>query len=106
MATKLEFNNISFLSHFSQLDDLRIDRKKLYPLNEELLIIFCGAICGAEGWRDLEMFGYEKLNFLKKFLHDENGIPSHDTFGRIFSLLDPKTFADCFIYMPENPAAF
>ena len=97
MAAKFEFTNISFLTHFSQLDDPRIDRKKLYPLDEILLITLCGTICGAESWRDLEMFGHQKLEFLKRFLPFKNGIPSHDTFGRVFSLLDPKAFGDCFI---------
>lgn len=97
MATKLEFNNVSFLSHFSQLDDPRINRKKLYPLIEILLTTFCAVICGAESWRDLERFGNLKLAFLRKFLPYKNGIPSHDTFGRVYSLLDPKVFGECFI---------
>ena len=102
MTTKLEFNSIALLTHFSRLGDPRISRKKLYPLNEILFITFCGAICGAESWRYLELFGHQKLNFLRKFLLFENGIPSHDTFGRVFSLLDPKTLGDCFISWTQS----
>ncbi len=97
MAAKYEFNNISFLTHFSQIDDPRINRKKLYPLNEILLTTLCGVTCGAESWRDLEMFGNQKLDFLRGFLPYKNGIPSHDTFGRVYSLLDPITFGECLI---------
>jgi predicted transposase YbfD/YdcC len=97
MKTELEFAGIPFLNHFSQIEDPRINRKKLYPLTEVFLITLCGTICGAESWRDLEMFGIQKLDFLRQFLPFDNGVPSHDTFGRIFSLIDPKKFGDCFI---------
>ncbi len=97
MAQDLEFNGVSFLNHFSQLEDPRIDRKKLYPLNEIFLVTLATTICGGESWRDLEMYGNEKLDFLRQFLPFTNGIPSHDTFARVFSLLDPKSFGDCFI---------
>lgn len=102
MAAQYEFNNIAFLDHFSQIDDPRINRKKLYPLNEILLVTLCGVICGAESWRDLEKFGNLKLDFLRKYLPYKNGIPSHDTFGRLYSLLDPKSFGDCFISWVED----
>ncbi len=97
MKAELEFSGIPFLNHFSQIEDPRISRKKLYPLAEIFLVTLCGTICGADSWRDLETFGNKKLNFLRQFLPFENGIPSHDTFGRIFSILDPKKFGECFI---------
>lgn len=97
MRTELEFEGIPFLKHFSQIEDPRINRRKLYPLSEIFLITLCATICGAESWRDLEWYGNQKLDFLRQFLDFENGIPSHDTFGRIFSLIDPKQFGDCFI---------
>ena len=56
----------SFESHFNDLPDPRIDRKKLYPLTEILFVTLCGSICGAESWRDYTLFGQEKLSFLKK----------------------------------------
>jgi predicted transposase YbfD/YdcC len=97
MAQELEFNGVSFLNHFSQLEDPRIDRKKLYPLNEIFLVTLAATICGGESWRDLELYGNEKLDFLRQFLPFINGIPSHDTFARVFSILDPKLFGECFV---------
>lgn len=97
MKTELEFTGIPFLKHFSQIEDPRIQRKRLYPLSEIFLVTLCATICGAESWRDLELYGNQKLDFLRHFLSFENGIPSHDTFGRIFSLIDPKEFGNCFI---------
>lgn len=91
------FESIKFLDHFSKLEDPRIDRKKLYPLDEVLFATLCGVICGAEGWEDLELFCKSKINFLKKYLPFKNGVPSHDTFSRVFSLLNPKHFKECFM---------
>ena len=93
----LEFNTLSFFKHFSELEDPRIERKKLYPLEEILFTTLCAIICGAESWYDIEDFGNARINFLKRFFSYKNGIPSHDTIGRFFSLLDPQTFKSCFI---------
>lgn len=97
MAQDLEFDGVSFLNHFSHLEDPRINRKKLYPLNEIFLVTLAATICGGESWRDLEVYGNEKLSFLRQFLPFVNGIPSHDTFARVFSLIDPKAFGECFV---------
>ena len=102
MATNLEFNAVLFLSHFSQLHDPRINRKKLYPLTEILFTTVCAVISGAESWRDLERLGNLKLEFLRKFIPYKNGIPSYDTFGRVYSLLDPKAFGECFISWAQS----
>lgn len=87
----------AFLYHFDKLEDPRIDRKKLYPLAEILLIVLCGSICGAQSWRDFVTFGEEKLDYLQRFLPFEYGIPSKNTFARVLSALDPATFKTCFI---------
>lgn len=87
----------SFLEHFSSLDDPRISRKKLYPLDEILLVALCGVICGAEGWTDFVLFGKEKLDFLKTYLPFANGIPSRLTYARVFCILNPENFKECFI---------
>lgn len=87
----------AFLYHFDELEDPRIDRKKLYPLPEILLVVLCGSICGAQSWRDFVTFGEEKLDYLRRFLPFKNGIPSKNTFARVLSSLDPKTFKQCFI---------
>ena len=91
------FESVKFLNYFSNLEDPRIDRQKLYPLNELLFATLCGVICGAEGWDDLELFCKSKLDFLKKYLPFKNGVSSHDTFSRVFSLLNPKQFKECFM---------
>lgn len=87
----------AFLYHFDALEDPRIDRKKLYPLPEILLIVLCASICGAQSWRDFVTFGEEKLDYLRRFLPFKNGIPSKNTFARVLSSLDPKVFKQCFI---------
>jgi predicted transposase YbfD/YdcC len=86
-----------FLSHFDALEDPRIERKKLYPLAEILLIVLCGSICGAQSWRDFVSFGEEKQAYLRQFLPFDNGVPCKNTFARVMSALEPKAFKDCFI---------
>lgn len=86
-----------FLSHFDALEDPRIDRKKLYPLTEVLFVVICAIICGAQSWRDFVTFGEEKLEYLRRFLPFENGIPSKNTYARVFSILNPDEFKKCFI---------
>ena len=56
----------------------------------------CGVICGAEAWDEIEDYGKVKYNWLKGFLSLPNGIPSHDTFNRVFSNLCPVNFERCF----------
>lgn len=98
----LEFNTLSFFNYFSELEDPRIDRKKLYPREEILFTMLCAVICDAESWYDIEDFGEARIDFLKNFFSYENGIPSHDTIGRFFSWLDPETFEHCFIKKVEE----
>ena len=78
--------------HFSKVTDPRIDRRKEHKLIDMIVIAICAVICGAEGWTDIENFGNSKLPWLKTFLELPNGIPSHDTFGRVFSMLDAQQF--------------
>jgi predicted transposase YbfD/YdcC len=78
--------------HFSKVSDPRLDRTKEHKLIDLIAIAICAVICGAEGWTDIENFGNSKLAWLKTFLELANGIPSHDTFGRVFSMLDAQQF--------------
>lgn len=87
----------TFLDHFSDLKDPRIDRKKLHPIGEILLLTLCGVICGCDGWEDIEDFGKHKLDYLKQHLPYDHGIPSDDTLRRFFRAICPKKFQECFI---------
>jgi predicted transposase YbfD/YdcC len=78
--------------HFSKVKDPRKDRTKEHKLIDILVIAICAIICGAEGWVDIELYGNSKLQWLKTFLALPNGIPSHDTFGRVFSMIDAQQF--------------
>lgn len=77
--------------HFSKLEDPRRDNKR-HQLLDILVIAICAAICGADSWKDVELFGNAKYDWLKGFLELPHGIPSHDTFGRVFALLDAEQF--------------
>ncbi len=87
----------SFLDVFSKLEDPRIDRRKLHPLPEILLLTLCGVIAGCDGWEDIEDYGKLKLDFLRSYLPYENGIPSDDTLRRLFRVLDPQEFQERFV---------
>src|SRR3990167_6957153 len=87
----------AFEAFFAGLKDPRIKRKKLYPLVEILFVTLCGTICGAESWRDFVLFGKEKLDFFRKYFPFTHGIPSKNTFARLFYVLDPEAFKTCFI---------
>ena len=78
--------------HFSKVSDPRKDRTKDHKLIDIIVIAICAVICGAEGWVDVELFGKSKLPWLETFLELPNGIPSHDTFGRVFSMIDAQQF--------------
>lgn len=82
--------------HFSGVNDPRIDRTKDHQLLDIITIAICAIISGAEGWVDVENYGKSKLDWLETFLKLPNGIPSHDTFGRVFTMLDPKEFQEGF----------
>ena len=92
MAKELE----SFLDHFEDLEDPRVERTRLHPIPEILLTTVCGVIAGCEGWNEIEEFGRTRLELLRQYLAFENGIPSDDTLRRFFRALDPKQFQRCF----------
>jgi len=77
--------------------DPRMDRTKLHRLRDIIIIAICGVICGADGWVGLEEFGKAKEDWLTELLQLPNGIPSHDTFGRVFAHLDPQQCEASFV---------
>ncbi len=83
--------------HFANLPDPRIDRTKEHNLVDIITIALCAVLCGADNWVDIETFGQAKEAWLRTFLSLPNGIPSHDTFGRVFARLDPVAFQRCFL---------
>ena len=87
----------TLLQQFATLTDPRIERRKLHKFIDILAIAICATICGAETWEDLELFGIAKYQWFKSFVDLEHGIPSHDTFRRVFARLDPEEFQHSFL---------
>lgn len=85
------------LKHFAELTDPRVERTKEHLLQEILFIAIAAVLCGAETWNDIEFYGKTKRPWLKRFLRLPGGIPSHDTFNRVFSALDPEELEACFV---------
>lgn len=86
-----------FIKHFSVIQDPRVERTKKHLLVDIIAIALCAVICGAKEWEEIENYGEEKEEWLKTFLELPNGIPSHDTFARVFSRLDPGEFQEAFL---------
>lgn len=95
MSQEPEIGSIS--KHFGKVRDPRVERTKRHRLMDILVIAICGVICGADSWVDIELFGKSKLDWLKTFLKLANGIPSHDTFGRVFAAINPEEFESSFM---------
>src|SRR6516165_5329356 len=87
---------------FSQGEDPRVERTKRHRLRDIIILAICGVICGAEGWVEIEEFGKAKEAWFTEWLHLPNGIPSHDTFGRVFAHLDPKQFEASFFHFVQG----
>jgi len=88
---------MSLTTVFADLPDPRIETaNKLHKLTDILVIATCAVIAGAEGWEDIAEYGRTKEGFFRRFLELPNGVPSHDTFERVFAKLDPGAFADRF----------
>jgi predicted transposase YbfD/YdcC len=87
----------SIVEQFGKLMDPRLERTRIHKLSDMLVIAICAIICHADSWVDVESYGRAKEAWFKTFLDLEYGIPSHDTFNRVFARLDAKQFEACFV---------
>jgi predicted transposase YbfD/YdcC len=98
-------DSLSVTHHFAALEDPRLDRSKAHQLLDIVVVALCAILGGADSWVAVEVFGNAKLDWFKRFLELRNGIPSHDTFGRVFRLLEPQQFQRCFLNWIESLTA-
>ncbi len=91
-------------SCFTGLEDPRETRRCDHQLVDILVIAACAVIACAESWEDIELYGRSKQAWLETFLALPNGIPSHDTFRRVFMLIDPDAFEACFSRWAQSRA--
>ena len=99
-----EGRNASIVECFGALEGPRIERCKRHQLLDIITIALCAVICGADSWVYVELFGKSKEEWFRSFLDLPNGIPSHDTFGDVFSRLDPDQFQECFMEWSQGLA--
>jgi predicted transposase YbfD/YdcC len=93
---------ITLMNAMTLVPDPRVDRRKLHCLSDLLTIAICALLCGADSFEDMEVFGEAKQDWFKTFLDLPHGIPSHDTFNRVFAALDPQAFLDCFMRWTQS----
>lgn len=86
----------SLEQYFGEMPDPREGQNVQHPLLSIVSIAICAVICGADNWVDVAMFGQAKQAWLETFLELPHGIPSHDTFGRVFRRINPEAFETCF----------
>jgi len=85
------------LSYFSKMKDPRVERTRLHKLEDIIFIAIASVLSGVQSWNEMEMYGNTKISWLETFLELPNGIPTHDTFNRFFSALNPDEFENCFL---------
>lgn len=91
-----------FLGYFEEIEDPRISRAKKHELVDIIVIAVLSFICGAQTWNEIEDFGKANKKWLKKHLSLSNGVPSHDTFARVFARVNPRTFQNCFVTLMKS----
>lgn len=92
------------IEFFSSVNDPRVECTQKHSLESILFISLCAVICGAESWNEIEDYGNANIDWIERFLYLPNGIPSHDTFNRVISSLDPKELNDSFVAWTKSIA--
>jgi hypothetical protein len=91
------------LKYFAELKDPRVERTREHLLEEILLIAIAAILSGAGGWNEIESYGKAKVDWLRSFLTLPAGLPSHDTFNRVFAALDPEELHKGFVAWVDRP---
>lgn len=94
--------SVFILDHFSALSDPRQRWRVLYPLPEILLLVLCATLSGMEDFVEIRLWGEQRLDFLRRFLPYERGLPAHDTLNDVMNGLDADLFKACFTNWVEG----
>jgi predicted transposase YbfD/YdcC len=89
-------SDLSITKHFARLKDPRRRHRRLHHLQDIIVIALCATIAGAQDWQQVQTFALKRVDWLRRFLRLPNGVPSHDTFERVFDRIDPQAFQACF----------
>jgi predicted transposase YbfD/YdcC len=93
---------LNLITILKEVPDPRVDRRKLHSLSDILSIAICALLCGADSFEDMEVFGEAKSDWFGTFLELPHGIPSHDTFNRVFAALNPQAFLESFMRWTQS----
>jgi len=96
LAAREQNSDLSIPTYFAKLKDPRRRHRRLHHLQDIIVIALCAVIAGAQDWQAIETFGRKRRAWLQRFLELSNGIPSHDTFERVFDRIKPQAFQACF----------